>query len=59
MAATLWVPLIDRRQSALLEELLKLREARRPDIDRFAAFRHERVIGLLRGAAQGRSLRDV
>jgi len=55
MATMLRIPLIDGWQAAGRDEFLKLREAHRANIDWLMAFRHPFVIGLLRGAAQGRS----
>jgi hypothetical protein len=57
MAAMPRMPLIDRRESPFVEELLKLREVHGRNVYGLAGFGHKRVIGLLRGAAQGRSSR--
>ena len=59
MAAMVGMPLLDRRQAALIDQLLELLQAESLKLDRRAAFRASHgVIGLLRGPAQGRSARD-
>jgi hypothetical protein len=56
--AMLGVPAFDRREAPLVDQVLKVVQAKALEFDRRLAFRHWRVIGLLRGVAQGRSARD-
>jgi hypothetical protein len=58
MAAMLWVPTLDGREAPFVDQALKIIQAKTLEFDRRSAFRHWRVIGLLRGVAQGRSARD-
>jgi len=54
----LWVPTLDGREAPFVDQALKIIQAKTLEFDRRSAFRHWRVIGLLRGVAQGRSARD-
>jgi len=54
----LGVPGLDGREAPLIDQALKVVQAQALEFDRRSAFRHWRVIGLLRGVAQGRSARD-
>jgi hypothetical protein len=55
MTAALRIPLLDRREPTLVDQLLQLGEAQSAKLDRWEALGHATAIGLLRAVAQGRS----